>query len=384
MKKRLFFLLIILTSLLPIAAHAQVRIFIYHAHSNMEFSGPRFTEHMDFLYNNGFHTITLDHLYDWMTNDAPLPIRPILITFDDNYIDVYNTSYPILKARDFTANNYAHTNYVGGTGKCTWAQILEMESDGAFITESHTKNHVNLATQTLAVAKDEIEGSKAAVETNMGKTCEHIAYPYGGYNEQVISLTTDAGYLTATTTVPGPIFRNTPKYELGRYGGDYIDVNIFRQRTGFDEFPALPGNGWTLDNKDPNFSDYGAGTESTSVSGYYSSNYVAYSPGTGVKCSRWAAYLPEAGQYKVYARWTADPNRASGVRYEIHHEEGITDVYVDQKNNGAQWNSLGIFSFTEETAAMVFLYDSSEGYVVADAIWFEPHTPSGISSWAMY
>ncbi|HPB32899.1 MAG TPA: hypothetical protein PLB62_15735, partial [Candidatus Sumerlaeota bacterium] len=83
-------------------------------------------------------------------------------------------------------------------------------------------------------------------------------------------------------------------------------------------------------------------------------------------------------------RWTADPNRASGVRYEIHHEEGITDVYVDQKNNGAQWNSLGIFSFTEETAAMVFLYDSSEGYVVADAIWFEPHTPSGISSWAMY
>ena len=46
-----------------------------------------FKEQMDYLHRNGYHTITLDELYDYIVHDTPLPDKPVVITFDDGYID---------------------------------------------------------------------------------------------------------------------------------------------------------------------------------------------------------------------------------------------------------------------------------------------------------
>jgi hypothetical protein len=75
---------------------------------------------------------------------------------------------------------------------------------------------------------------------------------------------------------------------------------------------------------------------------------------------------------RVHARWTENANRASNAEYSILTASGLVSVVVDQRTNGAQWNDLGIHEFAEGEPVQVWLGGPSDGYLVADAIWFEP------------
>nr|AIA95017.1 Polysacc_deac_1 [uncultured Bacillus sp.] len=58
---------------------------------------------MKYLHDNGYHTITPAQLKAYLTEDAPLPDKPVMLTFDDGYIDNYVHAWPILKKYDMTA-----------------------------------------------------------------------------------------------------------------------------------------------------------------------------------------------------------------------------------------------------------------------------------------
>lgn len=384
--------LILITCLLLFSIHparAQFRVLLYHAHPNFGFSDSLFTQHMDFLEDNDYHTVTMDQFLDWRINNEPLPIRPLLVTFDDNYIRVYSVAYPVMQSRNLLGINFTHTDYVGVGGAndhCDWTEIQEMENAGVMITESHTKTHPNLTSISETQAQEEIEGSKQAIETNLtDKTCKTIAYPYGAYDADVITKCQNAGYTAGFTVGDGINYRHTPLFELERIGVDGATLETFKNKIGYYNLPpAPPGEGWTLDNKQVHFRDYTSSWfKSTTTSGYYHENYLFHEPGDGAHQVRWAAYLPQSGLYRVHAWWTSHSNRTQSAQYEIHHRDGITTVTMDQTQNGGQWNSLEEFSFTTDSAAMVYLADSSDGYTIADGIWFEPVT-SEVTGWMYY
>ncbi len=85
-----------------------------------------------------------------------------------------------------------------------------------------------------------------------------------------------------------------------------------------------------------------------------------------------------SGTYRIEARWTAHPNRASDTAYRIEHAGGTTSIGVDQRSNGEQWNSLGEYAFNG--SGSVSLVQSESGYVVADAIRLVPLVPFTSSS----
>ena len=58
-------------------ARAQFRVISYHAHPNFNYSDALFTQHMDFLRDNGYHTVSGDQFMGWLQNNDPLPIRPL-------------------------------------------------------------------------------------------------------------------------------------------------------------------------------------------------------------------------------------------------------------------------------------------------------------------
>lgn len=59
---------------------------------------------------------------------------------------------------------------------------------------AHTLRHVELDKVDLAVAKDEIVGSKAWIETITGKECEMFCYPKGLYTDSVAKEVQTAGF----------------------------------------------------------------------------------------------------------------------------------------------------------------------------------------------
>ncbi|MDX1971597.1 MAG: phosphodiester glycosidase family protein [Candidatus Sumerlaeia bacterium] len=129
----------------------------------------------------------------------------------------------------------------------------------------------------------------------------------------------------------------------------------------------------TVDNTDAGFTASTNWVASTSSPGYLGTNYRVRTTGSVSDAATWKANLTTAGSYKVYARWAADPNRASAAPYVVYHTGGSTTVPMNQQINGGQWMLLGTFNFASGNATRVGLscWTSSGSYVVADSIRLE-------------
>lgn len=348
-----------------------VPIFMYHGlDSAFGFNAADFVAQMDWLAAGGFHTITLDHLKSWIQTGSPaLPPKPIVLTFDDNYITIYTVAYPTLGARGFTGVNFVHTAYVGvvtSYDHADWNEINEMETSGVIFTESHTVNHVNLTTVNTTTLNNELVNSKTAIESHMpGKTCRHLSYPYGGYNTTVIARTQAAGYLTAVTTNGGVNNRSTPLFELRRYG---INPDTAAATFQSSANAGLTGGVWAA---------------GSSQSDYYGVGYHSAAAGNGQSVGWWMFTPPQTGLYMVYARWTTGAGNASGASYVVHHTDGDTGVLKDQSVNGGQWMALGQFTFSGGRQTWITLANNNAGgTVIADAIRLSSVTQ--VDDWHLY
>ena len=109
------------------------------------------------------------------------------------------------------------------------------------------------------------------------------------------------------------------------------------------------------------------GGPSDSVSGYYGTGYRYHAAGSGASRATWSVYVPAAGIWEVYVRYTSHDNRATDAPYRVSHSSGTSTVPVNQQTGGGQWRSLGEYTFNVGTAS-VRLTDDANGYVIADAV----------------
>jgi peptidoglycan/xylan/chitin deacetylase (PgdA/CDA1 family) len=98
----------------------------------------------------------------------------------------------------------------------------------------HTQTHPHLDRLELEYVASEIRDGKRDLETILGETLDHFAYPNpggGGRNEaSVRAALKDAGYRTAVTSNPGPLSRTVDPLglpRLGVYAGDQ-ERTLFR------------------------------------------------------------------------------------------------------------------------------------------------------------
>lgn len=125
---------------------------------------------------------------------ASLPLKPIILTFDDGYLDNYTNAFPILQKYSMKASFEIITGLVGQTDRMTISQIREMAANGMDFG-SHTVTHRSLAALSYQDAKTELTKSKADLEQILGKTVEFIAYPGGYYTAETIKIAKAAGYI---------------------------------------------------------------------------------------------------------------------------------------------------------------------------------------------
>lgn len=187
-------------------------------HNALTLSTPEFEAQMKYLAENGYHTITPEELADHLENGTALPEKPILLTFDDGYIDNYKNAYPILQKYGLKGSIYIITDYLDVyPNYLTWAIAQEMQDSGAIDIECHTMTHVALGSLDSAEAlQHEAVDSKKAIEAHLQKRVTSIAYPCGSYNEEVQRVVKDAGYRTAFTVNYGLDYPGDDPYALNR------------------------------------------------------------------------------------------------------------------------------------------------------------------------
>jgi peptidoglycan/xylan/chitin deacetylase (PgdA/CDA1 family) len=163
-----------------------------------------FARQMRWLARNGYRTVTHRELFDALFRGRPLGRRPILITFDDGYRDVYYKASPVLQRLGFRATAYVISGRIsnGDPSFLTWSMLRALEARGIEVA-SHTVSHRDLTTLSTPAALSELTNSRRALERRLGHPVQWLAYPFGRYDGRIVQLARRAGYVLATTTRPG-------------------------------------------------------------------------------------------------------------------------------------------------------------------------------------
>ena len=167
-----------------------------------------FRRQLVYLRDHGYTSIDFRDWRDAEKGIKPLPDKPVLITFDDGYMNNYELAYPIL--REFKMKGCIflvyetmekHNGWHDPASEpwlkmLTWAQIKEMQDSGVIEFGSHTMRHRNLDSISPEDVKWELEESKKRLEDKLGREMVGFAYPYGAgaYNPAVRRAALDAGY----------------------------------------------------------------------------------------------------------------------------------------------------------------------------------------------
>ena len=172
-------------------ADINVPILMYHTSSEdnpgtlaeLYIKPSEFAKQLAWLKEAGYTFCTFD---DWPNLNRIN--KPILLTFDDGYIENYTEIYPLLKQHQAKITIFLIADKKTGL---TPEMIKEMSASKLVKFESHTLSHPSL----VAISSDpnqleaEIGESKATVEALSGKTVVALSYPNGEFNEQVKAVT---------------------------------------------------------------------------------------------------------------------------------------------------------------------------------------------------
>lgn len=122
----------------------------------------------------------------------------------------------------------------------------------------------------------------------------------------------------------------------------------------------------------------GAWLSTTSQPGFVGTDYLHdQNTGKGTKSVFFRVPAQISGMQVVSMRWTSNTNRASKVRVEIHHQEGMSLRSLNQRENGAIWNTTGTFRFSGAATEGVKIFnDDSDGFVIADAVGYTAAGPA--------
>jgi biofilm PGA synthesis lipoprotein PgaB len=191
------------------ARMARVPILMYHdilpeKEVFFDVTVEEFEGHLSRIQEEGLTPITFDQLLDHLRMGAPLPPKPVLLTFDDGYAGHYTHVYPLLKQYQYPAVFSLFTGkldgQVAGRSTVTWEQAKEMAADPLITIASHSVMHPrDLRELDDEALRREVVESKARLEAELGMPIRYFTYPEGNYDERVAAAVAAAGYDAALT-----------------------------------------------------------------------------------------------------------------------------------------------------------------------------------------
>jgi peptidoglycan/xylan/chitin deacetylase (PgdA/CDA1 family) len=161
-------------------------------------SPSNFRDQLDYLMTHGYHTISFSQLDAFFEESRPLPLHPVILTFDDGWSDDYTVAFPALNERGMVGTFFVPTSYAGAPGGklLSWDQIAEMDAHGMEFG-GHTINHADLEQLSKDEALRQLQVSKAKMEEKLGHSTIAFSYPFGTYNADVVAEVRQVGYRVA-------------------------------------------------------------------------------------------------------------------------------------------------------------------------------------------
>ncbi len=190
-----------------------------------------FTDQMNFLAQAGYSTLSIDDLMNILRKGQKVSNKAVLITFDDGWLDNYLNAVPVLKKLRFKASFFIITGRVDAASNSRnravydipvhevakafirqgdaarvvldWDTIRRVEENPFFRFYSHTVSHPRCAELSNNDLLDELSESKRRIESELGRPCPYLCWPYGSFTDNTIEAAKQSGYTGIFTTLEG-------------------------------------------------------------------------------------------------------------------------------------------------------------------------------------
>jgi len=186
-----------------------------------------FLDQMQWLADQGYDTLTINELADYIEGSYQPPERSVALTFDvgiSHFDEYVNEIIPALRRFGHHAIFFVQTQGVldecDGTFTC-WPSLAEWYAEGLISIGSHTVYHRDFNTLPAAQIVLELGGSKRTIEEKLGVSVIGVCYPFDAPSPAAFPILESLGYRFAvggyTRAERSARFADTEPYNLPRY-----------------------------------------------------------------------------------------------------------------------------------------------------------------------
>jgi peptidoglycan/xylan/chitin deacetylase (PgdA/CDA1 family) len=174
-------------------------------------SRPDFHRQMDWLEEHGYQAVTLEQVERAWYDGGTLPPKPVVLSFDDGYRPQFTYALPELRR-----HGWAGVLNLKAEGSDLYPSNVEAMIAAGWELAAHTIHHLDLTELGPEQLEEEVAGSRRMLRSEFHVPVRNFCYPAGQFDETVVKAVEEAGYVGATTEIPGYATQARP-YELARF-----------------------------------------------------------------------------------------------------------------------------------------------------------------------
>lgn len=202
-----------------------VPILMYHVIGSAPIGAPfpglyvtrtEFAAQVAALVGAGYHAVTLDQVRRAWRGAGGLPPRPVVLTFDNGYRSQYTAALPILRRVGWVGDeNLQLHGLPPRAGGITPPEVRSLLADG-WELDTQGWSHADLTGIDASRLHFEVAVARRRIQHLYGVHVDWFCYPSGRYNPTVVAAVRAAGFVGATTVVPGWARPSDDPYTLPR------------------------------------------------------------------------------------------------------------------------------------------------------------------------
>ena len=253
---------------------------IDETNSLLSISESDFYWQMSYLKDEGFKAVSLRSLFEEYIKKNRDVDRIVVLNLDDGFQNNFLKALPILLKFGHSATIFLTTDYIGGTATwikrdlakvitnfsdagllepanisklninfgrlrsmypflaglsdeelreevyrlslmadlplMSWEEVKEMSSFGVDFG-AHSCSHPHFSKLELGEIREEVFGSKVAIESKIGRKVQFFCYPYGGVDSRTRKVLQEAEFCGACTSVSGVFDPGSGPYSMSRF-----------------------------------------------------------------------------------------------------------------------------------------------------------------------
>ncbi len=192
----------------------QASILVYHRFGpvvadSMTIRTSTFRGQLQYLKDHGYRTVPLRVLVAYLLRQGPPPPpRSVVITADDGHRSVMTEMLPLVREYGVPVTLFIYPSAISNASYALrWEQLQELVRTGLFDVQSHTYWHPNFKVEKRRLAPaayrelvvTQLVRPRTVLTQKLGVAVDLIAWPFGIYDEELLRLAAQSGYVAGLT-----------------------------------------------------------------------------------------------------------------------------------------------------------------------------------------